>query len=122
MRQKYELIKNTQNRQIIIRESAELDKGAMALLCEETYDTEVINAAISSGKEALVSALKTKNLYPPGIYAERIAAALQDLCASEDKEQVELFFDDIELLTKEHESKESIENPQDNLADTGEDG
>jgi hypothetical protein len=122
MRQKYELIKNIQNRQIIIRESAELDKDTMALLCEEIYDTEDINQAISSGEDALVAALRTKNLYPPGIYAERIAAALRDLCASEDKEQVELFFDDIEILTKELESKESIENPEDDIADSEGDG
>ncbi len=101
MKQKYTIVKDDKNKQIIIREFAELDKEVLSLLCEETYEQKAIRAAIRSGKENLISALRTNNLYPPGIYAEKIADAVKELLATKDKEAEDLFFDDLELLTKE---------------------
>jgi hypothetical protein len=40
-------------------------------------------------------------LYPPGIYAEKIADAVKELFSAKGKESEDLFFDDLELLTKE---------------------
>jgi hypothetical protein len=76
MKQKYTIIKDDKNKQLIIREFAELDKEILSLLCEETYDQKLIRSAIKSGKEDLIAALRTNNLYPPGIYADKIANAV----------------------------------------------
>ena len=112
MKQKYTIIKDSKNKQLIIREFAELDKEILSLLCEETYEQKVIRAAIKRGKENLISALRTNNLYPPGIYAKKIATAVIDLYATKDKESEELFFDDLELLAEANEPEDqAVEEP-----------
>ena len=103
MKQKYTIIKDAKNKQLIIREFAELDKQMLSLLCEETYEQKVIRAAIKKGKDDLIATLRTNNLYPPGIYAEKIADAIKNLYAVKDKESEDLFFDDLELLAHEEE-------------------
>jgi hypothetical protein len=101
MKQKYTIIRDDKNKQLIIREFAELDKEILSLLCEETYDEKRIRAAIRKGREALIAALRTNNLYPPGIYANKIAVAVKNLYAAKSKKSEDLFFDDVELLAKE---------------------
>jgi hypothetical protein len=98
MKQKYTILKDTQSHQLIIREYAELDKEVLSLLCEETYADETIQSAVKSGKTTLLETLRTKNLYPPAIYADKIADAVVALYASAGEESVDLFFDDVELL------------------------
>ena len=110
MKQKYTIIKDDKNKQLIIREFAELDKEILSLLCEETYEQKMILAAIKKGKEGLIAALRTNNLYPPGIYANKIADAVKDLYATKGKESEELFFDDLELLARANEPKPKEED------------
>ncbi len=101
MKQKYTIVRDDKNKQLIIREFAELDKEMLSLLCEETYESKVIRAAIKSGKQRLISVLRTNNLYPPGIYADKIAIAVKELYATKGKESEDLFFNDLELLAIE---------------------
>ena len=96
MKQKYTILKDVPNHQLIIREYAELDKDVLSLLCEETYADQTIQSVIKSGKESLISALRTKNLYPPVTYADKIADAVIALYGSGDKESADLLFDDVE--------------------------
>ncbi len=110
MKQKYTIIKDDKNKQLIIREFAELDKEILSLLCEETYDQKLIRSAIKSGKEDLIAALRTNNLYPPGIYADKIANAVKELYATKAKESEDLFFNDLELLAKESKSEAVVED------------
>lgn len=120
MKQKYTIIRDDKNKQLIIREFAELDKEILSLLCEETYDQKSINAAIKGSKEELIAALRTNNLYPPGIYADKIASAVKELYASKAKESVDLFFNDLELLAKESKAeavKEQLEEDSEDLDD-----
>lgn len=98
MKQKYTIVKDIPNHQLIIREYAELDKDALSLLCEETYADQTIKSVIKSGKEALITTLRTKNLYPPVTYADKIADAVIALYGSGGQESADLFFDDVELL------------------------
>jgi len=100
MKQKYLILNDKQNKQIKIQEFAELNKQMLSLLCEEAYDYKTIKYAISAGKDELIAALRTNNMYPPGIYAEQIADAVIDLHQSKKQESVELFFDDVNLLSK----------------------
>jgi hypothetical protein len=122
MKQKYTIIKDDKNKQLIIREFAELDKEILSLLCEETYEQKVILAAIKSGQDNLISALRTNNLYPPGMYANKIADAVKELYATRGKESEELFFDDLELLVRSNEPQprkvqEPIEDQDEELDD-----
>ena len=117
MKQKYTLIKDSKNKQLIIREFAELDKEILSLLCEESYEQKEILAAIKKGKEDLISAIRTNNLYPPGIYAEKIASAVKELYAIKDKESEELFFDDLELLARANEPEPHADEAPDEKPD-----
>jgi hypothetical protein len=120
MKQKYTIVRDDKNKQLIIREFAELDKEILSLLCEETYDEKRIRAAIRSGKEELIAALRTNNLYPPGIYADKIADAVKNLYATKAKESEDLFFDDLELLAKEPKieaDKAQVEKDSEDLDD-----
>ena len=105
MKQKYTIVRDVKNKQLIIREFAELDKEILSLLCEESYDEKKIRAAIRKGREALITAIRTNNLYPPGVYADKIADAVKNLYAAKAKSSEDLFFDDRELLAKEQKTE-----------------
>ena len=120
MKQKYLILNDKKNKQFKIQEFAELNKETLSLLCEEAYDYKTIKSAVSAGKDALISTLRTNNLYPPGIYAEKIAYALVQLHKSKDEESVELFFDDINLLTKKRKSSGTTVQFEDDSADLDE--
>ncbi|KPJ77017.1 MAG: hypothetical protein AMJ54_09645 [Deltaproteobacteria bacterium SG8_13] len=107
MKQKYQITRDDEKQTLTIREYAELDKDTLSPLCEENYPMEAIQKAVQEKKEVLIAALRTKNMYPPGVYAERIAAGVTALLESQDQ-SVELFFDDIELLAAEEEEMESL--------------
>jgi hypothetical protein len=47
MRQKYLILKDPDNDRLILREFAEVDKEMFSLLCEESYPTESLQAAIA---------------------------------------------------------------------------
>jgi hypothetical protein len=122
MKQKYAIVRDDKNKQLIVREFAELDKEILSLLCEETYADKRIRAAIRKGREELIAALRTKNLYPPGIYAKKIADAVKELYAAKGKGSAELFFDDLEFLAQTNEPKakvaeEPVEKPDAEMDD-----
>jgi hypothetical protein len=121
MKQKYTIVRDDKNNQLIIREFAELDKQILSLLCEEKYDAKMIRAAIKQGSSHLITTLRTNNLYPPGIYAAQIAESVTKLYATKDLESLDLFFDDLELLAIE--SRPEPENPveEEPVEDQGED-
>jgi len=103
MKQKYLILKDNHKKELIIREFAELDKEVLSPLCEEIYDAKVIQSAIKEGQETLIQVLRTKNMYPPDIYANQIAHAVLSIFAAKESESLELFFDDIELINRDEE-------------------
>jgi hypothetical protein len=105
MKQKYEFIKDTDKKILILREYAELDKDILSPLCEEQYDIKTVEAAMKEGKETLMAALRTKNMYPPGLYAEKIADVVTEFLGAADQDTVDLLFDDIDLLKLEREQE-----------------
>ena len=106
MKQKFLILKDEDKNELIIREFAELDKENFSLLCEETYDNKTIESAIEKGKRLLISTLSTKNMYPPGLYADKIAESVMAIYSSESDQSVELFFDDIDLVREVKEEPE----------------
>ena len=100
MKQKYLILNNDDQKELIIREFSELDdKVVLLLLGEQKYDVKSIESAIKKGKKALTSTLRTEKLYPPGLYADKIAESVISMF-KEKKQSMELLFDDIDLLTK----------------------
>ena len=124
MKQKFLVQKSAADAQIIIRENAELDKELMSLLCEERFDVSALETALESGREGLIAALRTRNLYPPKAYAEKIADAVQELMSNADEDAIELYFDDLDLLDKEREAAakaNAIKDETDDIDDLIED-
>jgi len=102
MKQKYVIEKSESGEQIIVKEYAELDKEMLSLLCQESYAAADLTNAQSQGKPALIEAIRTHNMYPPGFYAEQIADAVIGLLASGGAPPaIELFFDDKAFFTQE---------------------
>ena len=120
MKQKYVISKNNEKKELVIKEYAELDKEIFSLLCEHTYDQKEIKSAIAEGKEILISALRRDNMYPIGRFAEKMAAAVMDLFASQKDQSVELLFNDIDVLTSNRSASTVVEDDEDESADIDE--
>ena len=104
MKQKYAIIRDDDQDKLIVREYAELDKEMMSLLCEESYDRKIMAAAVKEGRQAVIDAIRTNNMYPPTIFAEPIAKAIEGLFGEDGNSSAELFFDDKEFFVKETEA------------------
>jgi hypothetical protein len=110
MKQKFLIKNDLQNGKFVIHEYGELDKDIFSLLCEETFGHDTIERAAGEGKPALIATLRTRNMYPPGIYAEKIAESVLELLESRDEASIEVFFNDIDALAPEEpEEPEEIE-------------
>ena len=102
-------MKNDEKNQLTIQEFAEIEKqDEHTLLCEETYSAKDIESAISKGKEALISALRTVNLYPPGLSVGKIAEAVMTLYNSAHEQSIELFIDDRDFLLKDRKKSQDV--------------
>ncbi len=114
MKQKYEISISYKKNELTIKEFAELEKiDIYTLLCEEIYDAENIKSAMSEGKKALIAAIRTINFYPPALYVEKIAEAIKKLYSSKKDQSVELFFNDLNFMSKDHKKPEKMDDTQD---------
>ena len=75
------------------------EKANYALICEEVYSGELIVSSIAQGIRALVTSLRTRNLFPTGPNASQIAQSVIELYESSDGCSVELFFDDLDGIS-----------------------
>jgi len=110
MKQIFIIRKNTEKNELTIQEFAyldkelklmefvNLDKKSFSLLCKETYDGKKMRAAIKKGKDTLVSELRTENMFPIGLYVDKIAESVMELYESKNLDSLELVFDDKESL------------------------
>jgi hypothetical protein len=111
MRQKYVISRNGAKNNLKIREYAIIDKnlnkvassmlqkGSFSFLCEETYESEIIESSISKGMNALISILRTDNIFPIEPYSTKIAESVMALYDSSEDGSMELFFDDVDLVS-----------------------
>jgi len=112
MRIKY-IIDRSGKDKLSIREYTVLDKKdqqMFTLLCEETYDDEVVKDAISTSKADLIDTLRTANLYPQGVYVDKIADLVIELYGPDAAESKEVIFDDSDLLTEQARERELLED------------
>lgn len=116
MKHKYIIFRDLEKGCLVLKEYGELDKEMMSFLCEATYDDPVIKSAIEKGKETLVAELRTENMYPPNLYADKIADAVIIVYDDEKEMQsTEIIFDDLDWLTKDQENyviEEDIEETE----------
>mgnify|MGYP003573306775 FL=1 len=98
MKQKYVVLLDNEAGKLAIQEFAELDKEMLSLLCEETYDAIAIKAAMEKDRNALIQALRTHNMYPPGTYTERIADAIVEMFQPGANASAELFFEERDMF------------------------
>jgi len=77
-----------------------LQKGSLSFLCEETYESEIVVSSISKGMNALVAILRTHNIFPIEPYANKIAESVMALYNSSEDGSMELFFDDVDLVSE----------------------
>lgn len=120
MKYKYVILKNNEANELTIKEFAELDKGMLSLLCETTYNEDVIKLAIAEGKYYLIDTLRNRNMFPPVLYAEKIAKSVIDIYDSEDEQSIELMLDDIDFLAKIQDELEEEEEIEDKVTDIDE--
>lgn len=118
MKQKYAIIRDDDQKTLVVREYAELDKEMMSLLCEETYAQAKIEAALKEGPQSVINAIRTNNMYPPTLFAQAIAQAITGLLTEGGNQSAELFFDDRDLFNQEivlpsEEAEEEVEEEVD---------
>ena len=128
MKQKYQITKNTKSRQLVIQEYAILTgtlrrkdfPGAQddefSLLCQETYDTQAVKKSISEGKSSLINMLRTRHLFPIGMYMDKIADTVIALFAAAGEQSELLVFDDKEFIygdPVDEEIEEEIDDEDD---------
>jgi len=80
------------------KDAKSVEKDNYSFLYQESYDSGVIESAISEGKEALIRILRTPNMFPIESYINKMAESVTDLYGPEHNLSVELVFDDKELL------------------------
>lgn len=119
MKQKYAIIRDDDQKALVVREYAELDKEMMSLLCEETYPQDQIEDALKEGHQSVINAIRTNNMYPPTAFAHAIAEAIAGLLAEGGNQSAELFFDDKDLFSREmpDESDDDVDEDVDEDVD-----
>ncbi|MBW2567945.1 MAG: hypothetical protein JRD93_00050 [Deltaproteobacteria bacterium] len=104
MKQKYLILRNDENNELIIKEFVEQSKEMFLLIRDETYDSKIIESAMAIDKQHLIAALRNRDFYPPEIYADKIAESVMFVYGAEDNQPVELLIDDADLLAKSLEA------------------
>ncbi len=117
MKQKYLILKSDENNELIIREFTEQSKEMFSLVCEETYDSKIIESSMAIDRQHLISTLRTRNLYPPEIYADKIAESVIAMYGAENNQPVEVFIDDADLLAKTREELKAEDDIKNELAE-----
>jgi hypothetical protein len=102
MKHKYTISRDPEKGCLILREYGELDKEMMSFLCEASYDDETVRTGIEKGKDNLIAVLRTENMYPPNLYADKIADSVIAIYDMEnDIQSTEIIFDDLDWLTRD---------------------
>ncbi len=99
MKQKYEICVNEDQKKLIIKEYAELDKESYTPTCEQSYDTDQVEPLLNNS-DKLIALIRNRNLYPIKAGALKIVEAINVLYESESKEPIEVIFNDMDCISK----------------------
>ena len=117
MKQQYTIHKDTQDKKLVIKEYAELDKEILSLLCEEAYDEADVKSAIEKGIGELTTTLRTRNMYPPSVFAKKIAESVIMLYDAQGEQTAEILFDDKEFFEKNTLNENHAESADTDMED-----
>ncbi len=120
MNHKYLIEKIPGKKELILKEFAELEKENFTLLNEETYPEEKIADAVTKGKDAMIAALRTSNMYPPDFFINKIIESVLTMFGPNPVSSCEVIIDDIDLITKQRVKRkvsESIEEEEPEIED-----
>jgi hypothetical protein len=115
MKQKYIIQYGEGKNQLIVREMAELDKGLMSVLFEETLELAHLEQAVKSDRNTLINAIRTPSFYPTAPCAEKLADAIKAFIRAKNTPSVEVIFDDAEFLAKETAEKTDSDDADDGV-------
>lgn len=115
MKQKYIIQYGEGKNQLIVREMAELDKGLMSVLFEETLELDHLKQAVKSDRNTLINAIRTPSFYPTAPCAEKLADAIKSFIRAKDTPSLEVIFDDAEFLAKETAEKTAVDDADDGV-------
>ncbi len=107
MKYSYIIANGENENELRIKESAELDKGILSPVFEETLNRTQIEAA-QNDEVALLSAIRTPSFYPARNCALKLAEAVRTFLQTGGKEPVEIAFDDLDYLSKIKIEREAI--------------
>ena len=107
MKQKYAISRNDDNASITITEYSEVDKDIYAQLCTETFLIADLPEP-QDNPDSVIQAFRTRNMFPPGDYAVRIADSLAQLLADDAQRIIEVKIDDKAEITKRREAAEKL--------------
>ena len=113
MKQKYVIKKSDDNTNIFINEFVELTSNEFSLLSEQEYKATEINKARKTGSDDLIKVLRSPDFFPPMVTAERLAAAIEELMADRDKDDVEVILDDIRVMNELDVDVDELEDDAD---------
>ena len=98
MKQRFSISRDTHDEKIVIREYAELDKGAYSLLCEESYAVASIEAAMAKGPSHVLTLMRTESFFPTSFFAEKLVDTLAGYLQQGNTEVVKIEADDTECI------------------------
>ncbi|MDY6824102.1 MAG: hypothetical protein SWH68_09975 [Thermodesulfobacteriota bacterium] len=121
MKQKYIIEKDDNKTDLVIREFSELEKAEYSLLIEQTYKLADIKKAAAEGTEALMTAIRTSDFFPPHSITEKIAVAVTALLSDSGQDSIEVAVDDAKILKEEEAGLEEELEPEEDIDELLED-
>ena len=102
MRLKYTMEKKSKANELILREYTGIDEERYVLLNETIYNSEKIVSAVSKSERELLIALRTENMFPPDMFANRLFEMVTTLLNSKKRQCIEIVVDDLDYIDKKH--------------------
>jgi hypothetical protein len=118
MKHRYRISFDADNHELWIKEYAEVERDHFSLLCEERFAVETVEETARAGKAPLIQMLRTKHMYPPAPYSDKIADAIIAFLAKDDTDTVELNFDDKAALAEAKAASEAAAAKAESGGDT----
>ena len=113
MKQKYLIQISDNDKDLTIKELAEIDKDIFSILCTETYNIKNIKSAAKEGKDALLSEIRTRNFFPTISTATQIIEAVVGMIQSKTNDTVEVFINDVDTLASKEDEVDVIDDLDD---------
>ena len=117
MRHKYVITLENEKEEMVLQEYGELDKDMFTIVSEGTYQRSVIQGALGQGIDPLINVMRTRDFYPCGVVAGKIASSVTNLFESQNETTIEIVCDDADYLTRKAIPSALVEEVEDDASD-----